>query len=389
MFKHGSHDQSRHNPHKGGGGAGMAGISNVKVGEYETYDDTDESKVQIIEARYQTEEGKNYILRQENLKYNDGRNEIEVRAYEPKENKGLKPVGSLQTSYRDEHTSAIIDGVVVDEEYQRQGIATAMLGMVRTYNPGNKTIEHSYSLTEDAQAWARVTKHGTHDQSSHNPHKGGRGSGGGGVATRTFEAGQDEQIHAALKDEQGAYINTLSEEQLKSVAGYQAEGTYEDVNGFLRGEKGPIAPADEAIIGTLDGVIEGAGFQYNTTVYRGVSDTDGQFRDLKVGDVIIEKGFSSTSPNPAVAEAFANSSVIQGQPVVLEIDVPFGQPALASDVASMKLFGYDIIQDDPMIVEITGFTRLNEVTLPRGLNMEVIKVTDKENARYVKVKINK
>ena len=239
-------------------------------------------------------------------------------------------------------------------------------------------------VTED------VTKHGSHDQSSHNPHKGGRGSGGGGEGTtRTFQAGQDEEIHAALKAEQGAYIETLSEEQLKSVAGYQAEGTYEDVNGFLRGEKGPISPEDEAIIGTLDGVIEGTGFQYNTTVYRGVSDTDGQFRELKVGDVILEKGYSSTSPNPAVAEAFANSTVIQGQPVVLEIDVPFGQPALASDVASSKLFGYDIIQDDPMMVEITGFTRLNEVTLPRGLSMKVTEVRDTENARYVKVKITK
>ena len=267
-----------------------------------------------------------------------------------------------------------------------------LMGYVRT-NQGVTFAEQTIGSILARGYWQvvteDVTKHGTHDQSSHNPHKGGRGSGGGGGATRTFEAGQDEQIHAALKAEQGAYIDTLSEEQLKSVAGYQSEGTYEDVNGFLRGEKGPISPEDEAIIGTLDGVIEGAGFQYNTTVYRGVSDTDGQFRELKVGDVILENGYSSTSPNPAVAEAFANSAVIQGQPVVLEIDVPFGQPALASDVASMKLFGYDIIQDDPMIVEITGFTRLNEVTLPRGLNMEVIKVTDKENARYVKVKINK
>jgi len=232
---------------------------------------------------------------------------------------------------------------------------------------------------------AAMFKHGTHDQSTHNPHKGGRSGG----AVRTFTAGQDEEIHAAMKEEQGAYIDTLSKEQLDSVAGYQSEGTYEDVNGYLRGEKGPISPEDKAIIGTLDGVIAGSGMQYNTTVYRGVVDTDGQFKELKVGDTILEKGFSSTSPNPAVAEVFANSTNIDGQPVVLEIDVPFGQPALASDVASFKLFGYDIIQDDPMMIEMLGFTRLNEVTLPRGLTMEVVKVTDKANARYVKVKINK
>jgi SPP1 gp7 family putative phage head morphogenesis protein len=242
-------------------------------------------------------------------------------------------------------------------------------------------------LRKDAEPWW-LAKHapGKHDQQNH---AGGRGSGGSSVPSRTFTAGEDDEIHTALKEDQGAYIETLSEEQMKSVAGYQSEGTYEDVNGFLRGEKGPISPEDEAIIGTLDGVIAGAGLQYNTTVYRGVSDTDGRFTQLKVGDTILENGYSSTSPNPAVAEAFANSTVIQGKPVVLEIDVPFGQPALASDVVSSKLFGYELIQDDPMMVEITGFTRLNEVTLPRGLKMEVTNVVDKENARYVKVKINK
>lgn len=227
---------------------------------------------------------------------------------------------------------------------------------------------------------------GKHNQQSH---AGGRGGGRSSVPSRTFTAGQDNEIHAALKEDQDAYVETLSEEQMKSVAGYQAEGTYEDINSFLRGGKSSISAEDEAIIGTLDGVIAGAGFQYNTTVYRGVSDTDGRFTQLKVGDTILENGYSSTSPNPAVAEAFANSTVIEGKPVVLEIDVPFGQPALASDVVSSKLFGYDIIQEDPMMVEIAGFTRLNEVTLPRGLKMEVTNVVDKENARYVKVKINR
>lgn len=232
-----------------------------------------------------------------------------------------------------------------------------------------------------------VEKHGTHDQSTHNPHKGRVGSGSSNV--RTFQAGQDEEIHKTLKEEQGAYINSLSKEQLESVAGYQAEGTYEEVNGFLRGERGPISPEDQKLIQTFDGVVAGASLEYNTKVYRGVSDTDGQFLDLKVGDTILEKGYSSTSPNPAVAEAFANSSVIQGRPVVMEIDVPFGHPALASDVASSKLFGYEIIQDDQMMIDLTGFTRLNEITLPRGLSMKVTEIEEKENARYVKVKIVK
>jgi hypothetical protein len=205
-------------------------------------------------------------------------------------------------------------------------------------------------------------------------------------ATRRFITGQDEEIYSALKAEQGAYIDALSKEQLKAVAGYQAEGTYDEVNDYLRGKSKKISPANKKLIKTLDDVIDNASFDYNMTVYRGVSDDTGDFMNLKIGDTLLEKGYQSTSPNPSVAEAFANSTVIEGKPVVLEIEVPFGQPALASDVASNRLFGYDVIEDDEMMVEILGFTRLNEVTLPRNITLEVVEIIDKENARYVKVR---
>ena len=208
-------------------------------------------------------------------------------------------------------------------------------------------------------------------------------------ASRRFVAGQDDEIYAALKQEQGAYIETLTQEQLKSVAGYQAEGTYDEVNDYLRGKSTKISAENKKLIKTLDGVIDNTSLDYNTTLYRGISDDTGDFLNLQIGDEIIEKGYSSTSPNPAVAEAFANSTVIQGKPVVLEIDLPYGQPALASDVASTRLFGYDLIQDDPMMIEITGFTRLNEVTLPRNMTFEVTEIIDKENAKYVKVRLKR
>jgi hypothetical protein len=209
------------------------------------------------------------------------------------------------------------------------------------------------------------------------------------IPSRQFSAGEDDAIHEALTRDQGAYVETLTQEQMKSVAGYQAEGTYEEVNDFLRGKSTRISPKNKELIKTLDEVIDGASFDFNTTVYRGVSDDTGAFMDLKIGDRILELGYQSTSPNPAVAEAFANSTVIQGKPVVLQIDVPFGHPAIASDVSSTRLFGYELIQDDPMLIEITGFTRLNEITLPRGMTMEVVEIIDKENARYVKVRIVK
>jgi SPP1 gp7 family putative phage head morphogenesis protein len=207
------------------------------------------------------------------------------------------------------------------------------------------------------------------------------------VPSRRFIAGQDDEIHAALTQEQSAYIEALSKKQLESVAGYQAEGTYDEVNDYLRGKSTRISKENKELIKTLDEVIDGATLDFNTTVYRGVSDDTGDFMNLQVGDRITEKGYSSTSPNPAVAEAFANSTVVMGQPVVLEIDIPYGQPAIASDVASTRLFGRDLVQDDEMIIEITGFTRLNEITLPRNMTFEVTEIVDKESARYVKVRI--
>lgn len=205
-------------------------------------------------------------------------------------------------------------------------------------------------------------------------------------ASRRFEIGQDEDIYSMMKKEQGGYIGGLSKEELRAVAGYQAEGTYDEVNNYLRG-KGKITPENRKLIQTLDKVIADSSFDYNLTVYRGISDDTGAFSSLKIGDTILEKGYVSTSPNPAVAEAFANSTVIEGKPIVLEIEVPFGQPALASDVASNRLFGVDQVQDDPMMIDITGFTRLNEVTLPRNTALEVTEIVEKENARYIKARI--
>jgi SPP1 gp7 family putative phage head morphogenesis protein len=207
-------------------------------------------------------------------------------------------------------------------------------------------------------------------------------------APRQFDKGQDEEIYAALKQDQGAYIDNLTQKQLKAVAGYQSEGTYDVVNDYLRGKRKTITAADKDLLKTLDEVIDNASFDYNMTLYRGIADDTGDFTKLKIGDQIVEKGYSSTSPNPAVAEAFANSTVIEGgKPVVLSIELPYGHPALASDVASNRLFGMDMVEEDEMMIEITGFTRLNEVTLPRNTTFEVTEVLDKENARYVKVRI--
>jgi hypothetical protein len=174
VLKHGDHDQTDHGAWATQGSEKEKEIheriTDVKTGGYERdkYDEDDKNLYQKIEAKYKTKDNKTYLLSQENIKTPDGNNIIEVRAYEPKTlasgKEGRKQIGSLGTEGRE---SSIIDGVYVDEEYQRQGIATAMLNMARTYAPDNMKISHSFSLTEDAKGWSSVVKHGDHDQSSH------------------------------------------------------------------------------------------------------------------------------------------------------------------------------------------------------------------------------
>ena len=218
---------------------------------------------------------------------------------------------------------------------------------------------------------------------------GGGGAGGTGTAPRAFKAGQDEEINDALKQEQGAYIDALTKDQARSVSDYQQIETYEEVNGGLRGAA-PLSPESQALVANLDSTIAGASMDTSTTVFRGVVDDSGALEQLKVGDTILEKAYSSTSPNPAVAEAFANDPYSsEGKPYVLQIEVPAKHPAIAADVVSNKLAGRDLVQTDPMTVELTGYTRLNEVILPRNLGMTVTAITKKESATYIKVSITK
>jgi hypothetical protein len=192
VIKHQEHDQSSHGSWASSSERSakeievQQRITDVKVGSFERdkYDDDDKNLYQKIEAKYKTKDGKTYLLSQENIKTPDGNNIIEVFSYEPKTlasgKPGRKQIGSLGTEGRD---SSIIDGVYVEEEHQRQGLATAMLNMARTYAPGNMKISHSFSLTDDAKGWSGVVKHQEHDQSSHGNWATGQ-KGGSGLSHR-------------------------------------------------------------------------------------------------------------------------------------------------------------------------------------------------------------
>lgn len=307
VLKHGDHDQTDHGAWATQGSEKEKEIheriTDVKTGNYERdkYDDEDKNLYQKIEAKYKTKDNKTYLLSQENIKTPDGNNIIEVRAYEPKKlasgKEGRKQIGSLGTEGRD---SSIIDGVYVDEEHQRQGIATAMLNMARTYAPNNMKISHSFSLTDDAKGWSSVVKHGEHDQSSH-----------GSWATNNFdEETQGEEAQNTYFERYGIKTDGskepvgISRDEIRSLNTYTADG-YAEINGYLRRfDRNPdeddsisaqqYRQMQEYRVADLDKLIEEAPeFFGDKNLYRvfdkSVIDT------LEVGDVLTDKGFMSTT----------------------------------------------------------------------------------------------
>ena len=136
----------------------------------------------------------------------------------------------------------------------------------------------------------KLEKHGTHDQSTHNPHKGGRGSLAGGTSYTPEEI---MDIYAdAMQREGGEW--ELSEGENTAVRDYVAQG--HTMNGAVRrGETDfPSARAPlEETTANLDSAIAGAPPMKDMAVWRvaNVRSVAG----LKVGDVVRDKGYASTT----------------------------------------------------------------------------------------------
>jgi hypothetical protein len=241
-------------------------------------------------------------------------------------------------------------------------------------------------------------KHGDHDQDDHGNRDGAGGDSGTrdrekdlespDVTTRVEGKGtaRDEKIRDRLFEAQAPYIESLGRDKLKAVGEYQSEVVYTQINDGLR-SGAPLDPEYQQVVDTLDEVIAGASLDEPTVLYRGITDPDGRFADIQPGDQVVEPGYSSTSPNPLVAEAFADSPDRGGSAVVLSIAVTADQPALAADLATERLSGDDLLQTDEMQAELTGWWRMNEVILPRGTTFAVKSVKVIDTIKYVEMEI--
>ena len=196
----------------------------------------------------------------------------------------------------------------------------------------------------------RLQKHGTHDQSTHNPHK------GGGVGYSMSDK------HPRAQDSEGRFAD---------VEYYTSSG-YSDINNYLRTGAEPEVWTKNEIkeyVKALDTEIGKTSAPRDMVLFRGVTGVE-KFENLKVGQTFTDKGFVSTTTNRGTVTEFmstASGQRFDSRPVekgfVLEINVPEGEK-----VFSVRNY-FKGVSDRYGPSE--GILSESEHILPRGLTFKV------------------
>ena len=202
-------------------------------------------------------------------------------------------------------------------------------------------------------------KHGDHDQTDHGNRD---GAGGGGQAT-------------------------ITQDQYDTVAAYTRNG-YRSLNETLRtGTRDEVSDELESErVKVLDGLIAKGTLEKETVVYRGVKLDDDQrwafgnytdWSSVRVGDVLQDEGYMSTAKSRSEAEKFLSFGAHSGQPIMFEIKIPAGLPAL--DVSAL-MKGFESKNEGPSF-----YPYESEILLPRDSRLEI---TDKSTDDYGRMVIS-
>jgi GNAT superfamily N-acetyltransferase len=193
VFKHQEHDQSTHGSWANSSERSAKEIEvqrRITQIEHQSYPvDEDGMASNRVTAIYETKDGTKIKLLHDNEITADGDISMTTKAYVFVPG-GVKQIADLESSRSKNvipEVGATIDRILVEPEYQRQGIATAMLNFARSYSQDNIKIDHSFSLTDDAKGWSAVVKHEEHDQKTHGSWATGQ-KGGSGLSHREMYA---------------------------------------------------------------------------------------------------------------------------------------------------------------------------------------------------------
>ncbi len=200
-----------------------------------------------------------------------------------------------------------------------------------------------------------VQKHGTHDQSSHNPHKGGRGSGGSQTAPHPTQKTNPELL-TPLKDYIVQYPDGFGHEAINGRLRERGDVLYTNLTPEAQKE------LDEAI-GSLDKLVElSPALTEDTTTFRGINSNFA--RDLEergVGATFTDNGFTSVSLDRDIAAGFPSRPTGN----VMEIVVPEGTKAIIPS----KFFTSSTVKG-------TELKREKELILGRGTDFEILSIEE-------------
>lgn len=163
-----------------------------------------------------------------------------------------------------------------------------------------------------------------------------------------------------------------TKKELEAMLFYKSDGGYSAINNALR-RGDDINPGLKARIDTLETAISKSKFESDQTIYRGFSLD----RKLKVGDIVENPNFMSTSRELDVSLEFANSGAGKNY-YLLEMSEIKGSPMLDIDNVLKDSLGQTLIDEDEILLNRGKSVIIESVKYnsERGIYMLNAKFTD-------------
>jgi len=177
---------------------------------------------------------------------------------------------------------------------------------------------------------------------------------------------EDSVFEKMLKEYSAEYKEKLTDKEVEAIIKYQ--GTwYVDMNGFLRGRIESVRRSTKTYIKNLQKAIKKVKIKENILVARGttVSAIGGDWDAVRIGDVITDKGFVSTSLREETAINFIDRKGERG--ILMYIKIPKGTNGIMVDVAVNDSWENEFLLKHGTKIRITGKRIENGMKIIEGV----------------------
>ena len=213
-----------------------------------------------------------------------------------------------------------------------------------------------------------VQKHGTHDQSTHNPHKGGRGNSSSSNQTSEYPTKiSNPELAKTLKNYIVDYPDGMGHRHINGILRERTDALYPSMlptmNPALRGVYLENKKEWNQSVKSLDKLVKvSPALTEPTTTYRGIGDNfAATLREKGIGATYQDNGFVSLTLDKQIAGGFPRLPTGN----VMEIVLPKGTKAIIPS----KFWTSSKIGD-------TEIKREKELILGRGTKFEILSIED-------------